>query len=383
MLETRRGFSDFSSNLPINITPDQIFESGGVLYANIDSGLWYFDTSTSSWLRKRGPASASQYTAMTLVGSFLYICENTAVHLIDLSTGRNSILAGRIGSSGSTDGTGGSARFSSLSGISYDGTSLLYVTDNQMVRTVTTATGLVTTLAGVAATTGTTDATGAAARFNFPTGCVWVSSVPALFIADKINHSIRKCTSGGVVTTHAGLNGTLGSTNGTLANSRYNSPCDITLLGTNFYVMDTGNAVIRTVPLAGSTADLVSFSGQISITNDGTNLYASNNTGGNARISLITTSGVSSVVAGGSTSSTIVDGIGTSCRFSFSTTTLGNNLVNSSDRLLILDVINLGFNRTAIREMYYSTSYVYSISSGSRGSLSFSSILDGFISGPS
>src|SRR5947208_704868 len=60
-----------------------------------------------------------------------------------------------------------------------------------------------TTLAGSPLQTGSTNATGSLARFNNPQG-VAVDSAGNIYVADAVNHKIRKVTSVGVVTTLAG-----------------------------------------------------------------------------------------------------------------------------------------------------------------------------------
>src|SRR5439155_27061180 len=70
-----------------------------------------------------------------------------------------------------------------------------------------------TTLAGNAGY-GFVDGTGSDARFNTPSG-VAMDSAGNVYVADTYNHAIRKVTQPGVVTTLAGVAGTLGSAEGT------------------------------------------------------------------------------------------------------------------------------------------------------------------------
>ncbi|MCP4131979.1 MAG: hypothetical protein GY754_13460, partial [bacterium] len=209
---------------------------------------------------------------------------------IVIATGVVTTLAGTAGSSGTTDGTGSAARFNGPSGITTDGTNL-YVTDtvNHTIRQVVIATGVVTTLAGTAGSSGTTDGTGSAARFDTPHGIS--TDGTNLYAADKSNHTIRQVViATGVVTTLAGTAGSSGSTDGTGSAARFNSPSGITTDGTNLYVTDSENHTIRQVvittgvvtTLAGSPLSLGSTDGTGSaarffqptgITTDGIDLY--------------------------------------------------------------------------------------------------------------
>ena len=182
-------------------------------------------------------------------GTNLYVTDtsNHTIRKVVISTGATSTVAGYAGTSGTTDATGSAARFYAPFGIAYDTTDL-FVTDtaNHAIRKVTTG-GVVTTLAGVAGTSGTTDATSTSAKFNTPTGIV--SDGTNLFVADSGNHTIRKVViSSGVVTTLAGTAGTSGSSDGTGAAARFNSPVGLTIDNSgNLYVSDQNYTKIRKV----------------------------------------------------------------------------------------------------------------------------------------
>lgn len=130
------------------------------------------------------------------------------------SSGIVTTVAGLATNSGSTDGTGTAARFNAPYGITSDGTNL-YVADsvNRTIRQVVIATGVVTTLAGLAGSAGSTDGTGSAARFQSPQGIT--TDGTNLYVSD-LNHTIRQIViATGVVTTLAGSAGSTGSTDGT------------------------------------------------------------------------------------------------------------------------------------------------------------------------
>jgi sugar lactone lactonase YvrE len=167
-------------------------------------------------------------------------------------TGVVTTLAGLSGSHGSTDGTGSAARFWGPQGLAMDSGGNLYVADtnNDLIRRIATATGVVTTVAGSAGSSGSADGIGAQARFNGPSG-VAVDGAGNLYVADLDNHTVRAITPAGVVSTLAGLAGASGSADGTGGGARFNSPSDVAVDGSgNVYVADTGNQTIRRIAVA-------------------------------------------------------------------------------------------------------------------------------------
>ena len=177
--------------------------------------------------------------------------------------GAVTTLAGTAGVTGSTDATGAAARFSSPLGVATDSAGNVYVgdTNNNTVRKITPA-GVVTTLAGTAGVTGSTDATGAAASFFAPLG-VATDSAGNVYVADLGNHTIRKITPAGVVTTLAGTAGAFGSTDATGAAARFDGPFGVaTDSAGNVYVADSGNSTLRKITPAGAVSTLAGVAGQ-------------------------------------------------------------------------------------------------------------------------
>jgi hypothetical protein len=177
----------------------------------------------------------------------LYVAD-TANHTIRMITsgGEVSTLAGTAGSLGSTDGTGSAARFNQPRGVAVDAVGNVYVADwvNHTIRKINPD-GVVTTLAGTAGSSGSTDGTGSAARFNRPLG-VAVDAAGNVYVTDGSNHTIRKITSGGVVTTLGGTAGSTGSTDGIGSAAQFDSPAGVAVdAAGNLYVADQSNHTIR------------------------------------------------------------------------------------------------------------------------------------------
>jgi streptogramin lyase len=109
-------------------------------------------------------------------------------------------------------------------GLAVDGAGNVFVADssNHTIRKITPA-GEVSTLAGAAGSAGNADGTGATARFFWPAGLA-VDGVGNVFVADSGNDAIRKITPAGVVTTLAGSVGLYGSSDGTGQSARFSSP---------------------------------------------------------------------------------------------------------------------------------------------------------------
>src|SRR5262249_15035975 len=231
------------------------------------------------------------------------------------SAGEVSTFAGAADSfPGNTDATGAAARFFAPEGIAIDSADNLYVADtnNNTIRKITPV-RVVTTFAGSTdGRAGTADGTGAAARFFHSEG-VAIDRAGNLYVADRLNYTIRKITPAGVVTTLAGRAGRPGSADGTRG-ARFNHPEGVaTDIAGNVYVADTYNHTIRKITpaaevttLAGpadrygsidATGAAARFTAPLGVATDGAgNVYVAD--GGNSTVRKITPAGAVRTLAG-------------------------------------------------------------------------------------
>lgn len=194
----------------------------------------------------------------------VYVADGSSIRKIT-PAGLVSTLAGKVivfyGEDFSADGTGAAARFDAPQGVATDSVGNIYVADtyNHTIRKVTQA-GVVTTLAGTARITGSANNSGAAARFNRPWG-IATDRAGNVYVTD--NYTIRKITPAGVVSTLAGKPQIVGSADGSGAGASFNEPRAIAVDGAgNVYVADTGNSTVRKITPEGMVSTLVGVPGR-------------------------------------------------------------------------------------------------------------------------
>lgn len=244
-------------------------------------------------------------------------------------------LAGLAGHPGAVDGVGSEARFDFPYGLAVDNSGSVYVADwlNDAVRKLTPleTNWVATTLAGFGGNLGSADGTLTDAKFKGPAG-VAADGLGGVYIADQVNHTIRKLTSGGEVTTLAGLAGSAGAQDGTGSEARFSRPQGVAVDGAgNVYVGDFGNNTIRKITPAGAVTTLAGLPGIDGGSADGTgsaarfsnpyglaldsatNLYVADSN--NYTIRRVSPAGFVTTRAGSAGNPGSADGIGTAARF--------------------------------------------------------------------
>ncbi len=175
----------------------------------------------------------------------LYIADtnNHRIRKIEPS-GRVSTIAGS-GIAGAIDGQGTSAQFNQPQGVAVDRDGNLYIADtlNHRIRKID-ATGQVTTIAG--SQRGYLDGRGTDARFNFVFAIV-ISPQNVLYVADSNNNRIRAIDPMGQVTTVAG-SGKAGTRDGRGVLAEFNQPHGLAIDDdNNLYIVDMRNHRIRKI----------------------------------------------------------------------------------------------------------------------------------------
>lgn len=151
--------------------------------------------------------------------------------------------------------------FNKPRGLVEDSKGNIYISDSQnhVIRKISN--NQVTTFAGNGKK-GLVNGNSKLASFNNPLGLT-IDEDDNLYVADSLNHVIRKITPSGNVSTYAGAkNGTRGYKDSIILDSLFNEPSDIKYINNSFYIADTGNHLIRKI----ENGQVTLFAGKLKVT---------------------------------------------------------------------------------------------------------------------
>jgi len=350
-------------NLPVDVAVDAagnvyVADNGNSTIRKIDRNRAV--TTLAGIAKKTGSADGMGSAALFNGPSALVVDARGNIYVADSGnntirkitpTGEVTTFAGKAGASGSVDGKGPESLFSGPSGLAIDSAGNLYVADtgNQVIRRISSD-SMVSTVAGAAGQSGSTDGLSASARFKGPSG-VAVDAHGSLYVADTYNQTIRKISPDGMVTTLAGATGQTGSVDGNGTAARFQGPARLTTdTNGNLYVTDN-NSQIRRIDKAGivktysgapaqsGTTDGVGVAARFSFTNglvfdrEG-NLFVADMD--NSTIRKITRKGVVTTFAGTAGKFGNTDGIGSAALFGGANTIA----IDAADNLYVAEFYN-------------------------------------------
>ncbi|UTJ06117.1 Ig-like domain-containing protein [Arcobacter roscoffensis] len=193
-----------------------------------------------------GDSSFTKIVGLTIDSSDNIYVSDSSEHKIKKITpsGIISVFAGSI--SGFNDATGELAKFNYPHGLAIDKNDNIYVADrsNHRIRKITQE-GVVTTLIGDG-TAGITDT-----RVYYPQN-IALDSNDNLYIPSYNYHIIRKVTQNGVASTFAGVSGSFGSDDGESTSAKFKFPWSISIdINDNLFVVDKNNHTIRKITQLG------------------------------------------------------------------------------------------------------------------------------------
>lgn len=191
---------------------------------------------TASFGFPEGIVLVDQETAIVLCDTF-----NNILRRVNIVYEKTKIAG--TGAAGSADGPANLATFRAPSGVVVDSRGDMFISDtgNNVIRKLSN--GQVTTFAG-SGTIGKSDGQGILASFRGLTG-IAIDSNDNIYVADTLNHLIRKVTPSGMVSTIAGT-GEVGAVDGNGHEASFNGPKALCILKDGgILISDTLNNKIR------------------------------------------------------------------------------------------------------------------------------------------
>ena len=249
--------------------------SAGYIYNLAGSGT-YGNTVTVAGQAATSAELANPWGVAVGPTGTIYIADtfNNQIDYISPNTGVIKVLAG-TGTYGDVDGPSTSAEFADPRGLALDAPlNLLFIADrdNNVIRELDLATGMVSTVAGTGTFgNGGTDIPATSADLASPTAVAVNASGLNLYIADTFNNVVREVNlTTGIITTIAGT-GTAGYSGdgGPATSAELFDPSGVAVDSAgNVYIADSDNEVVRKVAASTQTITTIAGTGTLGDTGD-------------------------------------------------------------------------------------------------------------------
>jgi sugar lactone lactonase YvrE len=191
------------------------------------------------------------------------------------TNGTLSVFAGISGTVGATNGSLTTSTFSNPRGMCMDLAGNLYVCDsaNHLIRKISPQ-GAVTTYAGIAGQVGNIDGDRSVATFSSPRD-IALASDESLIITCPGSHTVRKISKTGAVTTIGGVAGSSGKVAGVGSDARFMSPHSVAVAPDGRIYVATSNHIMQSTLLGADLAVVAADGDTLASFDNGIVLYSS------------------------------------------------------------------------------------------------------------
>ena len=178
-----------------------------------------------------------------------------------LPGGATEVFAGVPNQPGTADGPRATARFGTPLSVAIDPTGGVYVGDGDgTIRFISTS-GNVSTFSGLAGDLTVVDGPRLSARFVYPYD-ITADGLGNIYVLDSASHAVRKIDTAGTVSILAGSHVDAGHVDGPAMSARFNAPIALAIdSSNNVYVAESFNHTIRKITPSGMVSTVVGSPG--------------------------------------------------------------------------------------------------------------------------
>ena len=178
-----------------------------------------------------------------------------------LPSGVTEVFAGVPNQSGTADGPRATAQFGTPLSVAIDSTGGVYVGDGDGTIRFISASGTVSTFSGLAGDFTVVDGPRLSARFVYPYE-IALDGLGNIYILDSASHAVRKIDTAGTVSILAGSHTDAGYVDGPAMSARFNAPIGLAIDASNtVYVAESSNHTIRKITPSGIVSTVVGSPG--------------------------------------------------------------------------------------------------------------------------
>ncbi len=178
-----------------------------------------------------------------------------------MPSGVSEVFAGVPNQSGTADGPRATAQFGTPLSVAIDSTGGVYVGDGDGTIRFISAAGNVSTFSGLAGDFTVVDGPRLSARFVYPYD-IALDGLGNIYVLDSASHAVRKIDTAGTVSILAGSHVDAGHVDGPAISARFNAPIGLAIdASNNVYVAESSNHTIRKITPSGIVSTVVGSPG--------------------------------------------------------------------------------------------------------------------------